>query len=63
MTFRPDPELDAALTARAEADGTSKHAVLEEALRQLLSSREQRLLDNIDHVANRDRGLLDRLAQ
>jgi len=63
MTLRLNEEDDAALTAAAEREHTSKHEVVLRAVRAYTSGRQQRLEAATARVIERDRSLLDRLGQ
>jgi hypothetical protein len=63
MTLRLTEQDDAALTAAAEREHTSKHEVVLRALRAYTSGRQQRLEAATSRVVERDAGLLDRLSQ
>ena len=63
MTLRLSDADDAALTAAAEREHTSKHEVVLRALREYTSGRQRRLEAATARVLDRDAELLDRLAQ
>ena len=63
MTLRLTDEDDAALTAAAEREHTSKHELVLRALRAYTSGRQQRLEAATSRVMARDAGLLDRLSK
>ena len=61
MTLRLTEEDDAALTAVAQREHTSKHEVVLRALREYTGGRQQRLEAATARVLQRDGALLDRL--
>lgn len=63
MTLRLTEEDDAALTAAAEREHTSKHDVVLRAVRAYTSGRQQRLEAATARVIERDHSLLDRLSK
>lgn len=63
MTLRLNGEDDAAVTAIALREGTSKHDVIVRAVRRYASERSDALEVAITRVEMRDAALLDRLAQ
>lgn len=63
MTLRLTEEDDAALTAAAEREHTSKHEVVLRAVRAYTSGRQQRLEAATARVMERDASLLDRLSK
>ncbi|MGV9769497.1 ribbon-helix-helix protein, CopG family [Microbacterium sp. NPDC003461] len=63
MTLRIPEELDEALTAIAEAEHTSKHALILSGLEQLVRERLQaaQVTAGLEVILARDKGLLKRL--
>ncbi|MBO3663286.1 hypothetical protein J5V96_07145 [Microbacterium sp. NEAU-LLB] len=63
MTLRLPEELDAALVTIAEAEHTSKHALILSGVEQLVRERLQaaQVAEALDFVLKRDAGLLKRL--
>ncbi len=63
MTLRTDDELDAALTALAEAEGTSRQEVIRRAVleRYARSGRNPRVTESAEQLARRWSDVLHRL--
>jgi hypothetical protein len=63
MNLRLDPELDAALTALASAEGTSKHEVIRQAVIDRLRQSEHRaaVAESAERMAARWGDVIERL--
>lgn len=63
MTVRLTPELDKKLQVIADARYTSKHALVLQAVEDLVKaeSKTERVLESVERTLERDRGLLTRL--